>query len=278
MADSSNFIIDFWYYTGEETQRSNKPTNIVLDFVNPLQEKFPNRPFIIVTDSFYSSLKLAEELHSKKLGLLLSCRSDQPSFLFAKYLHVGLKKGETAYVFNKKFNAISYYDKAKLNLITNLFQGHKMLWNSNKSKQLPTSVYWYRKWLGPIDHADRQLHLYLPQHRNIKWTQALFRGLLKVAVNNCFIIAQQLEFVDSLLETELLLIDYMSNDHTLRQNVLKPVYMQKTTGTNHWPKKKAKSRDCAACLLKSKRSRTPYVCLTCGIHLHPDCFELYHCK
>lgn len=275
MADINTYVMDFWYYAGEESTRSNKPTDIVLNFVDCLLDLHPKRPYIIVADSYYSSLSLAEELHKRKLGLLLSCRADKPSFLFTKHLHKGIKKGEVQYASNSHFSAITYYDKAKLNLLTNLFHGHKMIANTSGKKQLATAVYWYRKWLGPLDRMDRQLHLYLPQHRNIKWTQALFRGLLKMCLNNVNVLVKQHHPSANLLETELILIKFLAKDHTLRNDEACPTYI---AGWKHWPIRGDKSGDCVQCRAIGKRSHTPYICKTCKIHLHPDCFNSYHVK
>lgn len=114
-----------------------------MDFISPLLKKYPQRPYIIIADSYYSSLELAEKLHKLKLGVLLSCRGDRPNWLFSNYLHTNLEKKNWNYVCNSKFSAITYYDKAKVNLITNLFKGDKLISNSDDTKRLPLSIYWY---------------------------------------------------------------------------------------------------------------------------------------
>ena len=66
--------------------------------------------------------------------------------------------------------------------------GGKTMKSESTSKTLPAALYYYRKWLGALDHHDRQLHAYYPTHRNIKWHNAFLLSLLKIAVNNTWII------------------------------------------------------------------------------------------
>ena len=184
ITDDSFYLWDFLLYRDKEAHPNLTPTKIVVDFVdNALKEC--HKSHIVVTDSYYSSLELAEILHQKKLGFLLSCRADRPSYLFSQTLHDQISaKGDYASIHNRYFYAMSVKDKAKVNLLSNVMNLNKTIINSQTNQTLPLGFCWYQKWLGDLDHFDRWLHLYLTQHRNIKWTQALLSTLLKIAVNN----------------------------------------------------------------------------------------------
>ena len=121
-----------------------------------------------MTDSYYESLKLEEALYQKKIRCFFSCKYDRPSNLFSKFLYNDLKKGNFNFTNNRDFSAMTFYDKAKVNLITNLFLTNKVAQNSTQSKAIPVGLYWYRRWLERVDHFDRWLYLYLQHHRNIK--------------------------------------------------------------------------------------------------------------
>ena len=76
-------MYDFWLYQGSDSERNTKPPgSIVLDFVNRLIATTVPEPYIVLADSFYSSLKLAIQLHRQNLGCLLSCRTDRPTKLW----------------------------------------------------------------------------------------------------------------------------------------------------------------------------------------------------
>jgi len=246
--------------------------NIVLDFIsNAIRQQ--HKPHFVVADSYYGSLKLAEKLHEMKLGCLFSCKSDRPANLFSKLLHDDLKKGDFNYTNNKQFSAMTYFDKAKVNLITNLFLTNKIAQNSTGSKSMPLGLYWYRRWLGGVDHFDRWLHLYLQQHRNIKWTQALLPALLKIAVGNTNIIANNFEFDTTLKGTTIEIIKHLAKNTTFRKekgaNGVK-------RGFEHFPQLIDGKKLCVSCLKNGSKSSTTYICKVCQVSLHPKCFESYH--
>ena len=168
---------------------------------------------------------------------------------------------------------MTYFDKAKVNLITNLFLTNKIAHNSNGLKTLPLGLYWYRKQLGGVDHFDRWLHLYLSQHRNIKWKQALLSALLKIAVGNTNIIANNCKLATNLKDTTIEIIKHLAKDTTFRKergtNGVKK-------GFNHFPNEIEKRKACIQCLKEGTKSNTVYQCKECQVPLHPKCFESYH--
>jgi uncharacterized protein YihD (DUF1040 family) len=272
LADSNFYIWDFWLYKGDESERSTKPMDIVLDFVLNAT-KTQHKPFYVVADSYYGSLKLAEILHEKKIGCLFSCKSDRPANLFSKFLHNNLEKGSFNYTNNRDFSAMTYFDKAKVNLITNLFLCNKIAQNSTQKKSMPVGLYWYRRWLGGVDHFDRWLHLYLTSHRNIKWTQALLSALLKIAVGNTNIIANNSGFDTNLKNSTIEIIKYLAKDTTFRKERGANGVRK---GFEHFPMKMDKAKLCVECNKKGSRSNTKYICKVCEIPLHAECFESFH--
>ena len=161
-------IWDFWFYEGEESGRSNQPTQIVLDFMKQITSIYGQKLHIVVADSYYGSYELAIELNTQNFGCFLSCRSDRPSKLFSQHLHKELIKREWNCINNSQFSAITYYDKRKVNLISILVTLSKQFQISTTEKKLSFAIYWHRKRLGSVDHFDRWMHLYLSSHRNIK--------------------------------------------------------------------------------------------------------------
>jgi hypothetical protein len=275
MTDRSFYLWDFWLYQGEEFERQHSPTEIVLDFArNAIKDSY--KCHIMVADSYYGSLQLAMKLNEMKLGCLLSCKSDRPAFLFSNYLHNGLSKGEWSYVNNRHFSAITYFDKARVNLISNVFKINKTVSSNVGNKKLPAGIYWYRNWLGGLDHFDRWLHLYLHHHRNFKWTQVLLSTLLKIAVNNTNIIANSLGIEADLKSTTLEVIDWLKGSYSVRKDSQRPPHQRKKVGYGHFPSEVAKPSDCVYCKSKQRRSKTTFICLICKVHLHPKCWVEYH--
>lgn len=163
-----------------------------------------------------------------------------------------------------------------MNLISNVFKASRTVSSNNGSKKLPAGIYWYRKWLGGLDHFDRWIHLYLQHHQSLKWTQVLLTTLLKIAVNNTNIIANHLGIQTDLKETTLEVIDWLTNSHSVRKDSNRPSYQRKKTGWGHFPSEVENPSDCTYCKKKEQRSKTSFICLICKVHLHPKCWVEYH--
>ena len=197
------------------------------------------------------------------------------SRLFSQHFYSTLVKSEWKEVHNREMSAITFWNKAKVNLITNLMFRWKPITSKSITKVLSSALYYYRKWLGSLDHYDRQLHAYYPLHRNIRWHNFLLLSFLKIAVNNTWIIANQLDIVCTLKETEQYLIKHLVSLHTLRKDEFKPVTAVRYDHFDHWFKEATKGF-CILCLSNSKKSNTFYQCSKCKIHLHVLCFKKYH--
>ena len=71
---------------------------------------------------------------------------------------------------------------------------------------------------GSLDHHDRQLHTYYSSHRNIKWHSVLLLSLLKIAINNTWILINQLQHQQiSLKDVEIAIIKHLTGSNTLRR-------------------------------------------------------------
>src|SRR5579885_3095618 len=99
-----------------------------------------------------------------------------------------------------------FFDNAKVNLLSNVFR----LSAVPKGENLSRGILEYRNRLGKTDHFDRQFYLYYWNHRNIKWHQALLKGLLKMAINNGWIIYNELHGNISLRQFILKMINYLA--------------------------------------------------------------------
>ena len=191
-----------------------------------------------------------------------------------------LKKGEYKEIHNGHFSALTYYDKSKVNLLTNLMVADKLVSSDKSNKSIPIALYYYRLWLGSVDQHDRQVHQYWPHHKNLKWHSAFLMAILKIAISNTWIIYNYLHKSDkpfSIKDITSTIIKHLSGITTLRGDDNKPSELLKRDQINHWPES-AKKNNCVQCLKVGKKSSTSYQCTKCNVHLHPLCFQKYHCQ
>lgn len=98
MADNHAYMWSFWIYRGKNQQsESAKPSDIVLNFIKKIPS---NNNHIIIADSYYGSLALAEDIHKLGYKFILSAKKDRPSWLFKKGLHRNLCKGNICNCYN----------------------------------------------------------------------------------------------------------------------------------------------------------------------------------
>ena len=124
LADSNFYIWDFWLYKGSKSERSTKPMDIVLDFVSSAT-KIQHKPLYVVAHIMKVS-NWQKHFIKRKLDVFLVANLN----LFSKFLYNDLKKDSFNFTNNRNFSAMTFYDKTKVNLITNLFLTNKMAQNS----------------------------------------------------------------------------------------------------------------------------------------------------
>jgi hypothetical protein len=85
------------------------------------------RNYVIVADSFYGSLELAEALHAKGWAFILACRGDRPTPLFNGKLALGLKRGEWRHLTNEEQSilAMCFHDIKKVIFSERIYKGSK---------------------------------------------------------------------------------------------------------------------------------------------------------
>ena len=105
LADQYGYIYGFWVYYGKDSNnRTASPAPIVLDFASYLHGK----GHIIITDSYYGSLSLADRLQEYGFKFVMCCRKNHPTFLFADYLQQKLEKKEWKHAVHPSSKYILY--------------------------------------------------------------------------------------------------------------------------------------------------------------------------
>src|SRR5688572_19765844 len=112
------------------------------------------------------------------------------------------------------------------------------------------------------------LHLYFPFHRNYKWTIAFLKGLLKICINNTWIIFNELGNNMNLMDVTYTIIHHLTGSYTQRVNVNKPLFRSQFDKIDHWPEK-AKKNNCVQCLsLKKNQVHLINVVSVVFIYIH----------
>lgn len=263
LGDEKSYLYAMKLYGGEH--------QTIEDIVLELLEALPSRKFKLYADSWYGSDSLAFSLTQRGFLFTLACGKNKPSELFNNYLDVGLVKGQCRYLQSEQdpaLLALSYHDRAKCHFLTNLFR--PAMTQNRKNNAVPSAVEDYRQYMGIIDRIDRSALLARWPHRNRRWTMAFFWYLLGLCVNNAHKIYNDVN------------PGYISLSQFLHQLIVQWREILKTkSGAPRRPLHQLKispsKARCEVCRQTDRKiAKTRLVCSICHVHLHPQCFPLYH--
>lgn len=218
---------------------------------------------VIVADSYYGNLDVAEELHSKDFRFLLACQNNRPAFLFSDWLVKITPKGSTTYCSNGHLLALTFHDRKPFSLITNCIRGNV---SASQQQNLSLAVQTYRENYGHVDRFDNQSTLYLTESRSTKWTQAYFK------TNAMFVLLNSMRMYNCTITTPVVKLEYMQMIIKAIKMLNHPPVPRPVKGTRHFPQPIKKQRLCQQC----KKSKTSYACDTCENALHIHCWILFH--
>lgn len=201
MADETRYLLDFIpRFKGSKLT----PSAVIQQFTSLLPQ--PSKSYgtyIVVGDSRFGSVDIAEKLHSEGFLFILANGKARPSFLWKYGLHYNLRQGEEKAAKKGDLLATSTYSRKRVNLLSNAFDvGDSM---NYKPQQV---LNYYDATKHYVDDFNRHVAEYYYDHRHYKWTQAFFDGLLKMAVTNAFMIYRSVirnplshrEFIEALIK------------------------------------------------------------------------------
>jgi len=261
--DLTGFCYSFWLYLGKEsTYRSARTKDIVLDFSNQLPSEKQGR-YCIITDSYFSTMELAEELNSKQ-NYIMCIRGDRIPKELWRGLIKGLCKGKSASIYNTEKNIIitAFFDRKLIGFISNYIFNITV---DSKSRPLISSC--YNRFMNSVDIFDQNLNQNYNHHKRKKWTQCWYYSLFKIGFTNSNIYYNKLKgkYLSSTDLLKLFLIMFIP-----------PI--EKNSNNQHYPILQKISSRCKECLFKKKKSNTKYTCSHCNIYLHPKCWMDFHQK
>lgn len=163
----------------------------------------------------------------------------------------------------------------------------------------PYAIREYNRYMGGVDMADRMIAHYPHGLKSKRWYLRIFFHLINVCVINAWLCYKRslneridlLTFKSSVANSFIQLgVDDSKkrgrpsslspgNEHSKKKKVAKVNVLPELRfdGINHWPTKNVNTRE-HCCRLPTCKRRTRYMCRKCGIHVCPDCMELFHSK
>jgi len=265
LCDATGFCYNFWIYLGKEkTYQSAVTKDIVMDFTKCIPQT--EQKFCMITDSYFSSLDLANTLSQAGFYYCLCLKGNKIQSKIWDHIKQGLKKSHHRSIYNveSKQCLTAFNDRKMIGFVSNVRGGAIV-----DTKKRPDIASFYNKYMNAVDLFDQQLNYHWNNHKHKKWVQCWYYLLVKMVFTNISIYYNNYfgtsETVTELLK--LLLLMYMPEDS---------ISKEKPNQQKHFPTRAEKTGKCSYCLKHNRRSNTAYHCNPCQIYLHPDCWVDHH--
>lgn len=301
ICSSDGYLYKFIPYAGKSTkdyvgkEKIGLETQVVINLMSVVTK--PNEHQIYF-DHFFTNYDLMVRLNKMGIyatGTIRDNRTNQCPLMDIKQMKK-TEKGTFDYVFDEK-NKISmcrWNDNAVVTVATNnctVFPLASVKRFNRKTKEMknidqPNMIREYNSYMGGVDLHDNAIENYRIKIRDKKWWWPLFTNLIGSALVNAWKIQQlfqekplsQFEFRS---DVALCLMKFEDTNPLVCQ-LGRPIKLGRPTASSSVPHKVRTDfghliqrtdfrRRCKKC-----SSNSIYICKTCQVTLHPDCFEYYH--
>jgi hypothetical protein len=269
LTDEEHFIYAFRRYAGQHMS--------VAETVAEFLQKLPHSGHILYADKWFGGLESANAALSRGHHCTFSCMKTRPAQLWTR-LHDQLRDSDLAVerIIDPQITVMTWVDRGKgqpkkVNLLSSRYgveEASLMVTPKDDGEQLPKLVADYRTGKSFGDVANASIAEYSFRRRQRKWPQAGLTFLLHAAMHNAWVLYKNhTGSTDELLDFER---SCLNHKLPLPEN-------QRHSSPIHLVARSSLRRYCVHCYAQTQiRSTTPYICQTCDVALHPDCFVNYH--
>ncbi|XP_054713571.1 piggyBac transposable element-derived protein 4-like [Uloborus diversus] len=242
-------------YCGKNSNKSNKPIDVVKRLVEPLYNTGRN----VTTDNWYTSYPLAKDLISKNLTIVGTLRKNKKEIPVE---FVNTKKREihsSLFGFQKDCTIVSYVPKkGKCVLLLSTMHNDDTIDEDSAEKKKPEIITFYNMTKCAVDVVDQMAASYTTARITNRWPMVVFFCILNVAAINARII---------LLSKKDPPVEYKNRRHFLKKLALCLVEEKKANRvvSEEPPTKKAKVSGRFRCALcpRNEDKKCQQICVLC---------------
>ncbi|KAJ6252950.1 piggybac transposable element-derived protein [Anaeramoeba flamelloides] len=302
LADQKNYYYSWSIFRGVSEKAID--TLIRISKTLPL-DKFKKFYFKIVSDSYFGSTKVIQQLLDIGINFTLACKSDRESKYFKNGLHKIVEPGQWRSCVKKiNYSIEENTPNPEIDQEKNIYKFHKVILTtfrdlkkkqenkkkpkttfvnfisncdddelttnentkSENKKKKPKIVKNYSLEMNYVDKADKNIYNYIFNHKHLSWKRCCIIYFFKVLFHNSQIV------FNSLNDSKLTTINFLLQ---LAEEL--PGKQGKPSNCKHNLDKSNIRKDCYFCRrYASKSSSTWFKCLTCDRHFHKKCFLTSH--
>ena len=259
-----------------------------------LMSGLPKGPYIVYTDNFFTSLKLAETLLSKGIGLTGTARANRLEKCPLSSLEK-TNRGTMDYRMETKVGVlvVRWNDNNIVTVVSTvdpvLPSKKVMRWSKTSRSHIhisqPRTIAAYNSCMGGVDRLDQNVGAYRITIRMKKWWWPLLRYLVDVSIQNSWLLYRksgshrhrpltQLQFRRDLVQS---LFRKYGTERAVENIARAPRLCRavpddvRRDGLHHYQGVLESTRRCALC-----KKNTAKQCLKCRVPLHDKCVVAFH--
>ena len=275
-----------------------------------LTEKCHDNWHTLYMDNFYNSVKLSEQLLTKKIHTVGTLRKNrgEPSVINSTQI----KRHEVIARDNGKLMVLSWKDHRIVTAISTkhddsvvpITRIKKGGGGEVETIMKPKAIVDYNNHMSGVDHLNQMIAYYPCTRKTQKWTKKVFMYLMSITVHNSFILYKaRTNSGAGTMEYRQFLIKLSKQLTMSTQDETETCSTSTSTAPTQVPKHdpperlqggflahellrlpynsagKQQRRRCRVCSKNKLTKLTAYICKNCNIALCPaPCYRLYHCK
>ena len=295
LADSNTgYVYDFLLYTGSELTstlpQSFSHLPIPGQFVTALMQGLLDKGHIVYTDRFYTSVPMADLLHSRGTGIVgtMVCnRKGLPREVRAANFKMASNEVKAWRSDDKLVVAWRHEKKKPVVMLSTTFSAaptRALVGRRRQPISKPEVVVRYNNAMGGVDLADQYCVYYSFTRKSLKWSRKAMFWAIEVGIVNSYILYKMTNAnpVSHLQYRREIILSLSSTFPTgnVRRQMMRSIPEERFQG-RHYIDSGTSRRRCLVCgtAKGTQRSSTQFFCKTCSNHppLHPvACFEKYH--
>ncbi|KAF7685137.1 PiggyBac transposable element-derived protein 4 [Cucumispora dikerogammari] len=278
LCDSSNaYVCSLEMFSGAKRR--------VVEVVKSLVSEYHNLNHKLYMDNFYTSLQLFDSLKEKGIyssGTMRAFRGEPEIF---RTLKKTIPKNKIFIQQQKDTTCFLWHDKKPVVFLNNFLNIDEHLTEQNIfTKQKPTIIKDYDKYMGGVDVYDKMVKTYFAGRKTVKWTNKFSTYIINLILHNSYVLYNEFYNGETKAKSSYWfrrqLLDEMFN---IEMSIENPEECDNNNMLNHMPNKSNNRYSCVWCYrIKGKRLKTSYCCTLCLTRknspsfLHPECFKPFH--
>lgn len=185
---TTSYLCNVQVYLGKDTNQPQRNKNIGMNVVLKLAEPIEKTGRGITTDSYFTSIPLADKLWDKKLTLVGTMNKNKTAIPHQFQANRNRPIQDCNFGFNREKTLISFVPrKNKVVHLLSTEHHHRSIARQEDGDNKPEAILAYNSTKGAVDSFDKLVVQYSCRRQTRRWTMNVFFFIIDAAAYNSFV-------------------------------------------------------------------------------------------